>query len=286
MIDRRVIYLIVFLALSVPMITRYSVTPARMQVADEAYQLIESMEFRPGEIAFISFDFGPNTKAENEAQAMVILEHLFRKRVPVVLFSLVPFAEAFLQTTPEDIAAKLAKENPGEYWSYGEDWVNLGFRYGATLLLQQITKSDDLKSVFKTDINGTNLNNFAMLQDFQDFKDIKLLAEFTGYKGMLDRYLGFFTTAEHRPVFIHGCTSISIAEAYIYLDSGQLASLLEGVSGAAWYSERMSRDHPGRESDQALQVNTGLGVAQLLIILLIIAGNLVYFQKLRKQHNA
>ncbi len=281
-LDRRYIYLLVFVVLAIPLLLKLSLTPARLKASTQAYNLIENIQFSPGEIAFIALDFGPSTKAENEAQAMVLMEHLFRKRVPVVLFSMIPFAEAFLKLTPEKVAEKLQKENPEETWVYGKDWINLGFRQGATILLQQITKSDDLKELFKADVNGTALNNFAFLKDFKDFNQIKLLGHFTGLVGVFDRYLGFFSSKTHRPLFIHGCTSITIPEAYIYLDSKQLDGLFEGIAGAAWYSHLLNQNFPNREPDTALLVNTGLGVAQLLIIVLIIIGNIVYFVKRKR----
>ncbi len=281
-LDRRYIYLLVFVVLAIPLMLKLSMTPAKMKASTQAYNLIENIEFKPGEIAFIALDFGPSTKAENEAQAMVLIEHLFRKRVPVVMFSMIPFAEAFLKFTPEKVAEKLQKENPGENWVYGKDWVNLGFRQGAVILLQQMTKSTDLKKLFKADVNGTALSNFSLLKDFKDFNQIKLLGHFTGLVGVFDRYLGFFSSKTHRPLFVHGCTSITIPEAYIYLDSKQLDGLFEGIAGAAWYSHLLNKNFPNREPDTALLVNTGLGVAQLLIIVLIIIGNIVFFVKRKK----
>ena len=247
-LDRRIIYLFILIALSVPLAMRFSVPPARMQAADRMYEIVEGAEFESGEIAFVTFDFGPSTKAENEPQSKVALEHLFRNRIPVVLFSQIPYAEPFLKSIPEDIAEKLEKEFPGESWDYGRDWVNLGFRQGGSLLLQSIPKEPDLKAFFAADVNGTDLANFSMLDNFSNFSQIKFLYNFTGSVGVFDRYLEFFNSKDYRPVFLHGCTSITIPEAYIYIDSGQLQGLLEGIAGAAWYSNLLQEAAPGREA--------------------------------------
>lgn len=274
---RKLIYLFVLVALALPLIFGYRLPPARLQAADKLYQEIENTKLQEGDLAFVAIDFGPNTKAENESQARVVIEHLFRKRIPVAFFSLIPLAEPYLKILPESIAAKLSQENPEEEWVYGRDWINLGYRAGAAILLQSIPKSDSLAELFKVDALGNNLQNLPLAKNFKTIENIKLLAQFTGYVGVFDRYLQFFQKENYRPVFTHGCTSITIPEAYIYLDSGQLKGLLEGIAGAAWYSELLNQNYPQRIADNSQIINTGLGVAHLVIIFFILAGNLMYF---------
>ena len=156
-LDRRIIYLFVLIALSVPLAMKLSVPPAKMQAADRMYQIVEDAVFQPGDIAFVTLDFGPSTKAENEPQSKVAIEHLMRKRIPFVLFSQIPYAEPFMKSIPEGVAEQLEKEFPGKSWDYGKDWVNLGFRQGGSLLLQSLPKEPDLKAFFATDVNGTCL---------------------------------------------------------------------------------------------------------------------------------
>ena len=93
--------------------------------------------------------------------------------------------------------------------------------------------------------------------------------------GVFDSYVQFFQTESYVPLFGHGCTSITIPEAYIYLDSGQLKGLLEGLAGAAWYSQLLAQNFPNRIPDSALTINTALGVAHLVIIFFILFGNIV-----------
>ena len=91
---------------------------------------------------------------------------------------------------------------------------------------------------------------------------------------MFDNYVQYFTSKDYTPAFGHGCTSITIPEAFIYLDSGQIQGLLGGLAGAAWYSELLRRRYPERPVDESLMLNTGLGVAQLVVIAFIVLGNL------------
>jgi len=281
-LDRRTIYFLLLLGLCIPLWLRYSLPPARMQSAQRLFEVIERLEVKPGEIAFVALDLGPSTKAENGPQAEVVIEHLMRRRVPIALFSIYYQAEPFLESIPTGVAARLMQEKPGEIWEYGKDWVNLGYRPGADSLIQGIPKSKNLAELFAEDVRGNRLSNLPIFKEVRTLEQIRLLAQFTGLYGVLDSYLQFFQKSGYRPVFVHGCTSITIPEAFIYLDSGQLQGLLEGIAGAAWYSELLKKRFPGRATDSSLVMNTALGIAHLIIILLIAAGNLPALWKVIK----
>jgi hypothetical protein len=172
------------------------------------------------------------------------------------------------------VSAKLRKENPGQNWNYGKDWINLGYIPGAFLFIQEIPKAKNLAEYFKKEVRGSRVADLPGFSKIRDFKNIKFLAEISGSYGAIDPFVQFLRTPDHQPIFVHGCTSITIPEAYIFLDSGQLKGLFEGIAGAAWYSELLSEHFPGRIKDRSVVTNTGLGVAHLVIILLVLAGNL------------
>ncbi len=281
-LDRRVIYAAVLVALSLPLLFGYTMTPNRMRAAEKVYDVIETLDPAAKGVAFIAMDFGPNTIAENGPQAEVVIEHLMRRRIPIASFTTVPQSEAFLNTIPERIARRLTEESKTERWEYGTDWVNLGYRPGGFLVVQAIPKAENPIDYLKRDVRGNNLKDLPAFKNVKSFKDIPLLAQFTGYVGVFDNYVQFFQTAEHKPKLIHGCTSITIPEAYIYLDSGQLQGLLEGLAGGAWYSEVLKNKYPARAPDSSALMNTGLGIAHLVIIALIIIGNVAGFLE-RKQ---
>lgn len=274
-VDRRAIYLMVLLALSAPLIFGLKVKPARMNAAQKLYNLVENTEFKKDEIAFLAFDFGPNTKAENQSQAEVLVEHLIRKRIPFAVFSLYPLAEPFLDSVPRQVFERVRREQPSLEFRYGRDWVNLGYRPGGVLIVQSIAKSDDLVDLLSEDAYGNPLSELPAFRNVKTIEKIKLLVQMTGLTGVFDAYVQFFQRKNYRPNFGHGCTSITVPEAFIYLDSGQLKGLFEGIAGAAWYSELLNQNYPNREADGAILINTGLGIAHLVVILCIVLGNMV-----------
>jgi hypothetical protein len=281
-IDRRLIYFFVFLALAWPLLTRWSVPAARMEAAEKLFEMVESANIQSPDVAVVAFDFGPSLVAENGTQAEVVLEHLMRRRVPVALFSLYIQAEPFLKSIPDKIVTRLQKEFPNERWEYGRDWINLGFRPNGMLMVQGLQKTENIAELFGTDARGNKLSESPIFRGVKTLENIKLLVEISGLVGMLDTYVAFFQKGNYRPAFGHGCTSITIPEAFIYLDSGQIKGLLEGISGAAWYSTLLQRKYVNRVPDRSGVTNTALGVAHGVILLLIIAGNITGFRRKRE----
>jgi len=286
-LERRIVYLIMLMAVAVPIVFRVALPPARMMAAEKTYALMNELPstqntVTKSEVAFVWIDFGPNTIAENEPQAEVIIEHLFRKRIPVIIATQYQLAEAFLSSIPKGVATRLSKEIPDQKWEYGTDWISIGYQPMGALFLQSLAKSDNISEFLKKDFYGTP---FAQLPNFAhigNVKDVKFVGQFTGLVGTLDNFIQYFQKDGYHPTLVHGCTSITIPEAYIFLDSGQISGLLEGISGAAWYSDLMSKTFPARIPDRSGSTNTALGVSQVMILLLIVAGNVVGLLKRKK----
>lgn len=277
--NTRWIYILMLLSIGIPIAFKLALPPARMPVAEKLFSVVENVSNEKG-VAFLAFDYGPGTSAENLPQSQVILEHLFRKRIPVFIFSLTPISEPFLRSVPEDVAKQLESETK-ERWEYGKDWVNVGYRPGGGLFVQTLAKSPNIPDFLGKDVKGAPLSSYPISARLSTIKDISFLGEFTGLVGMFQTYVQYFQADGYVPIFGHGCTSITIPEAYIYLDSGQLNGLLEGLAGAAWYSDLLRERYKNREPDRALVSNTALGVAQLVVLGLVVLGNIVGWKQRR-----
>ncbi|RIL08854.1 MAG: hypothetical protein DCC75_07890 [Proteobacteria bacterium] len=280
-IDRRIVYLLVILALSIPLIQGYTLKPARMQAAESFYQEVEKLTLNPGQFVFLSLDFGPNSKAENLPQSEVVIEHLMRRRIPLAVYSQYNQAEPFLNSIPEGVIERLQAEDSSQQYIYGRDWVNLGFRPGGSIIIQGIADSKNLAEFLKKDARGNSLKDLPIFSETKDLSSVSMLVQITSLVGTLDTYLQFFSKKNFRPIFGHGCTSITIPQAFNYLDSGQLRGLLEGIAGAAWYSQLLKQAYPARKVDSSMTINTGLGIAHLVVILLVVLGNLGHFIRSR-----
>lgn len=274
---RRLIYFLMMCAVAAPVVFGFSQAPSRLVSAERMYDVVEGVQIQPGEVAMVWMDFGPNTVAENEPQAVVLLEHLFRRRIPVILLSQYQQAEAFLTRIPQEVAKRLEQESPGQSWRYGEAWINAGYKPGAAIFIQALVNSSDVSKFLGRDVTGMPIAHYPAFAAIGGVEKIKLVGEITGLLGVFDNLVQFFQKDGYRPTLVHGCTSITIPEAYIFLDSGQLKGLLEGIAGAAWYSEVLKKHFPGSGNQKLLITNTALSAAHIMIILLIVAGNIVPF---------
>lgn len=269
-IDRRVIFLFVGISLSIPIIYGVSLKPAKMQASESFFKAVEKLEPNSKKIVLLASDWGPSTMAENKPQTMVAIEHLMRKRIPFAITSLFPIAAPFLEELPVVVKNKLEQET-GETWEYGKDWVNLGFRPGGSLMVQNFAKSEDFAAFLEADAGSTPISEIPMMRDVKSIKDVAMLMEFTGSVGAFNVWLQFFSG----PTYVHGCTSITIPEAFNYYATKQIVGLFEGVAGAAYYESRLSGMYKTREKGgQASATNSGLSFAQLGVFGFIFLGNI------------
>lgn len=276
--NRQIIYLLLLASIAFPLIFGWTLPPARMQSSEKVFSLIESLPDNPsGSIALLALDFGPGTQAENQPQAEVVLEHLFRKRIPVVIFTAYALGERFAVGTPERVSQKLSAEVPGQTWQYGIDWIVLGYKPGGPLFLQALAQAESLPAYLGKDVKGIPLADYPRFKEIKTLKDVIFAGEFTGLVGMLSNYIQYLQRSDYVPPLVHGCTSITIPEAYIYLDSEQLRGLFEGIAGAAWYGELLTKKFPERSPGETPVINTALGSAHILIMVLILIGNCTMF---------
>jgi hypothetical protein len=277
----RIIYIVLFLTLLVPLITARSIKPAYNVAANRTFDFIEALPEGSNQFGLLFLDYGPGTQAENQPQASVIFEHLLRKKIPTILLTTYALGEKFTKETADKVLARLQLEDPSRQFVYGKDYVILGYRPGANLFLQGISQAQDLATFLGKDIRAIPLKSYESFQGLQTLSQVTVIGEFTGLVGFLNSYMQFLTIQGTTAPLIHGCTSITIPETYIYSDTGQLRGTLEGVSGAAYYSYLLQERFTKRTADDSLVINTSLGMGQLYILLLIALGNIIEFARRR-----
>ncbi len=282
--DRHIIYLILLVALALPKILDLQLPSVPFKNAERAFELLEKIPADGKNLVVVALDFGPNTVGENRPQAETLIEHLMLRNVPFVLTSQTSQSKSLLEEIPQKVADRLNQQLSAKEKTkaklYGQNWVNIGFRPGGITFLQQFAKSDDLASDLKTDARGNSLRDLVIFKSINSSKQISHVVQITGLTGTLNSFLEFFSRPGHRPIFIHGCTSIVIPEAYIYLDSRQLGGLLEGVAGAAWYSKLLQQKFNLPDAgDSSATINTMISVGHLVLIFFVLLGNLLFYIK-------
>lgn len=261
-IDRRILYVVIAIVLSVPLIMRPSKHPdAVFPEVQGAYNVIDSIP--EGKIVLVSTSWGAGTMAENEPQLEALMRHMFAKKIKFAIMSWEPGGSEITYKSAlriqNDVNAK-----------YGRDWVHLGYKTGsASAIISGL--SQDFQAFMKQDKLGTPLSELPAVSFVKNYKQIGAVTDITSV-GLMDYWIAYLTTPKHIPL-IYCPTAVMSASAYPQLDSGQLKGMLNGVMGAVQYETLIGR---GSESTDASAISWALSAAHIYIIVLIILGNLGY----------
>src|SRR6478672_8867837 len=140
-LDRRWIYLFVLVSLITPIVVPIGLPVTTTASTRKAFEFIERL--KPGDVVWISYDYGPSSAPENDPMAEAFLRQCFLKKLRVVITALYPlgglglanqsiakvtaeFSESLQPAPPIDgVAPKPAPVPTGP--KYGVDYINLGY---------------------------------------------------------------------------------------------------------------------------------------------------------------
>jgi hypothetical protein len=271
-IDRRIIYLVVFVVVSVPFFIKI---PLPMPANEPVYKLYNKVEKIAGynktakkkKAIFLHMDWSPSVQAECWPQAEAVIEHCFKNNIPFMIMGWAPEGPMLTQKIAEDRAKEHHKK-------YGEDWVNFGYKPMNLPAFLAFVK--DIYSQIKKDVKGNPIRSIPMMKDIESWRDVDLVFHVTGSAGIL-AWVEYFQPETGIDIG-SGCTAIIGPDMYPYLDSAQVIGMMAGLSGAAQYEHLMG--YKGRGS-------RGMGsqnLAHFWIIAMMILGNVGYvFQRRRER---
>jgi hypothetical protein len=284
-IDRRFIYLVVFLAVAIPIIYPLNL-PVR--VTDEVQTVYNDIEKLPeGSPILIAVDYEPSSSPELNPMTRAILKHCFRKNLRVFTTTIWP-----TDGSGAAIADKLLEEEAKLAGKVrGKDYVNLGFKSGGYAVV--IGMGEDFQKTFPKDFNGTVIDNMdifkgnnsnnnpdaalpnAAYSQNAHQKIVKSLKDFS-YMVCIHDDSSVFTWItygfERYGIRIGtGCTAVMAPGNYPVLQAQQITGIIGGLKGASEYEKLMNyRGDGARGMDSQ-------SVIHVFIIILIFLGNITYF---------
>ena len=257
-IDRRIVYLFVFLGASAPLflhvVPKFKASPEVVQ----AYQAID--ELPAGSVVLFSIDYDAASMPELQPLLEAMLTHVFRKDLKVLMMGHWPLWLPLGQIALEKMAKRYNKK-------YGEDYVFLGYRPGLAAVILNMGK--EIRTVFNVDYKGTPLDSLPLMRNIHNYNDIALLVGFEA--GAVGDYWVQFAQARFQQKIILAATAVVWPDLYPYLQAHQIVGLIGGLRGAADYEVLVNQ--PGSAS-------TGMAsqtVVHILIVVFILLGNLGYY---------
>ncbi len=258
-IDRRVIYLLVALSVTFPMIF---VMKFPVEITNEARQLYEAIDQLPdSSVVMLTFDYYPNAAAETEPMSIAALHHMFSKDMRVITLSNIPLGgPSMAERITREMAAKYDKV-------YGVDYVNLGYKANYNAVMHGLASS--IESIFPSDYTNTPLSQLPIMDSVKNYDDIEFI--FVVADNATVDYWIQIVNAQYGIPIGSGVTAVVAPKMYSFVEAGQMTGLLGGMKGAAEY-EKMA-GHPG----MAMRGMDAQSLAHLLIIFFVIVGNIGFF---------
>jgi hypothetical protein len=324
-IDRRYIFLVMALAVGIPIIFRIPFPEITTPLVQGVFDKIDSLP--AGTKVLLAFDYDPTGEAELQPMANSIVRQLALRKCRLYFIALWPAGQNMIEDTLKNI---LIPEYP--QYIYGSDYVNLGYKSGNEAVIKVI--QTNLRKLYTTDTRGTSIDKIPMMQDLNSLKNFGIIVNISsGYPG-LKEWIQFGSDPADLPI-VGGCTAVQATIMYPYYPN-QLLGILGGIKGAAEYDEalkskyaeqlgqnytaalerqrsaeleKLGKSYKGRE----LQMQTAeielkykqkldsqqeilyLGllrmgpqaIAHLFIMLLIVIGNITFFiERSRQKNNA
>jgi len=296
-LDRRWIYLVVALAIIVPLIIPFNSKTYVTEPTENVYKKIDSFAGRKDRAILMCFSHDASTMAELFPMEVAILRHCFERKIQVLTICFLPQAKPLM-----DYAILTAKEDYNV--QSGIDYVSFGYKPYGLFLPILLGMGDDIAKAVETDDQGRNVENLPIMKEITNYNEMNLVIDFAASAAVYSWII--YARARFGADIAAGITAVMAADNYPYLQSGQLVGMLSGLKGAAEYEKLVDvfathKDEYGNSASREFskevikdtwiklsdikdrKVKTariGMNaqtVAHVMIIVFIIIGNIGYF---------
>jgi hypothetical protein len=276
-LDRRWIFLLMFLSVAIPIIFQLQFPEKPTGLAKAVFDEIEAL--KPGDPVLLAFDYDPASEGELGPMATSFTYHCAKKGLKLYFMALWPVGAQMI----DDNIAKVIRPDFPEY-EYGKDYVNMGYKSGYEGVIKVIVTN--IRGLFTTDAYGTSIDSIPMMEGVTDIRQMKLIVNVSaGYPGTTEWVQYAITPFPDDLRMVAGCTGVTAPLLYPYIPN-QLPGLLGAIKGAAEYEQLVMSKYGGENPDQKyFKARQRMGpqlIAHLLIIFLIVVANILYFIEKRK----
>lgn len=273
-VDRRVIFLFIFVAVAAPLLFPITFSEKPSEVVKAVFEKIESLP--SGSTVLLSFDFDPAMAPEVQPMANAISRHCLEKGHKVIFMSLWATGQALLT---QSLAQSILPEYPEK--QDGIDYVNIGYKAGNEGVLNVIVTN--FEKMFPTDVNSVPLSDIRVFDDITSCKDLDFIVSIGGGLPGPKEWVLFVGDPGNVPVAA-GVAAVVAPQLYPYYPA-QMVGILGGVKGAAEYEFVLKRTYPQFEDmdTPGLRMMGPQTLAHLVIMSFIIIGNIIFITGRRRE---
>jgi len=257
--DPRLIYLLLGLVVTVPILT-HSVIPVPVtQTTQALYDFIQKLP--ANSLVVLSFDYSTSVVPELHPQAIVVTQQLFT--LPLKILFVAQWTDG--PALADAVLDAVTKGNK----TYGVDYATLGYIPNSATLLGMTA---DIHQFFPVDTHGNPTDTLPIIKEFPAARQAALVITFAAGEPGLSQYLQYWQSRFNIPVAV-GATASSAPGYLPFYNSGQIVGILISIRGAAEYEILIHRmGISGATSAMVAQ-----SAAHLLIVAMVVFGNVVYF---------
>ncbi len=268
-VDRRIIYLLVFVAAVIPFLFPVDI---EIKVTPEVRSIYNFIENHPeGTVMMLASDYDPQTQAENDPQARAMMRHMFRKGHKVIVMALSQDGAALTEMMTNSVSKEYGKR-------YGEDYVYLGYKPYPNIII--LSMGEDFRLSYPKDYYNTKLDELPMMRNIKNYDDLAGVLEVGG--GNVSTMWITSAVERYNVKLAVAVTAVSGPQYYANLQAGQLFGLMGGLKGAAEYEMLLKDEYIRLKAPlKAIQGMNVQNFVHVLIILLTIIGNIAFFYKKR-----
>jgi hypothetical protein len=271
-IPRQIIFLVVGLAVAIPLIVPLGMPVNVMSKSKMLFQAIDTLD-ADSKPVLISCDFDPQSMPELYPMLVGLLRHCFARDVKVMLMALWPQGPGMVELALDEVPETYGK-------LYGKDYMFLGYKFGVSAVL--LGMGENIKGVFPFDYYSTPLDSIELTRNIQNYDDLSLVVSLsTGDPGWRQWLL--YAQSRYSAELGIGVTAVSAADVYPYVETGQVVGLLAGMKGASEYETLVQSGNYSDGIRRAVQGMDAQSLGHLLIMIFIVLGNIGYFVMRRKK---
>jgi hypothetical protein len=268
-IDRRIIFLFVMVAVTLPLFLNISQEIIISKEVRDGFEVLADLQ--PGAKVLIPCDYDPPSAPELQPMAVTTFQYCLEHDLKFIIIGLWPQgpqqANAAIATAIGGELTDTIRYN-GKMWIYGRDWVNLGYQAGNELVIQRMGSS--IPAAFPRDFRGTPIDELPLMQGIQNFNNFDFVINISaGYPGIYE-WVQFGVDRFAIKLF-GGTTAVQTPLVYPYYEAGQLQGIMGGLKGAAEFEKLVGI------KGKATTFMLSQSFAHIIVILFIIVGNVAYF---------
>lgn len=264
-IDRRIIYVVMAALVLLPLVKPLGLGVTSGPRATALFNAVDAIP--EGKTLLISVDFDPSSMPELYPMLTALMRHAFARNVKVLLCGLWLPGSGLADQAVTTVTPEYDKK-------YGEDVVYLGWKAGVDAVI--LGMGENIRNVYSTDYYGHPLDSLPMMSQVQKLRDIPLAISISaGAPGYGDWVL--YGQSRYGLKVGAGITAVSAADAYPYLQSGQLTGLLAGMKGAAEYETMVQKHGYSKAYMPAVAAMDSQSLAHVVILALVVIGNVAFF---------